>query len=44
LGVSTLGFTTPLYCSYIFTPVTITYTTTNTIYVQGDPSLICNAG
>lgn len=44
LGVSTLAFTTPLYCSYIFTPVTIQYTTTNNIYVQGDPSLICNAG
>ena len=44
LGVSTLAFPTPTYCSYIFTPVTIQFTTTNNIYVQGDPSVICNAG
>ena len=44
LGVSTLAFPTPTYCSYVFTPVTIQFTTTNTIYVQGDPSVICNAG
>lgn len=44
LGVSTLYWTTPTYCSYIFTPVTIQFTTTTTIYVQGNPSFICNAG
>jgi hypothetical protein len=44
LGVSTLYWTTPTFCSYIFTEVPINFTTTNNIYVQGDPSLICNAG
>jgi hypothetical protein len=44
LGVSTLGFTTPTFCSYIFTPVTISNTSITNIYVQGDPSFICNAG
>jgi hypothetical protein len=44
LGVSTLGFTTPTFCSYIFTQVTISNTSITNIYVQGDPSLICNAG